>query len=229
MRQPTCTPCQRHESIGALGGRAETHVRTSIIPVHEARLGYVQDVAVVRQGPVPLNPLHHQLHVPDATIEVGMEVSRYGGEGYLVYLLDAAVFRVGTVQRVPEYAAGCEEAMCKLVPVRQVVLALGALQRQSLVSVAPHRWLILRGTYRERAQVLCKLQQLQLAAVLGLLPLRGIVGSHGLLRSLLSRCKLVRRGLAWLRRLLLALRLRLGGLLRGLRRVGRLGLRSNGR
>lgn len=103
-----------------------TYVRTALEPVNETGLGVLDPVAVAWKWPICGSLFHDQLHVLHTTVEVRMEVSREGRVCNLV-LLVRLIFDVGNVDGMPEHALWGEELSDKVIPVRQIVLALGSL------------------------------------------------------------------------------------------------------
>ena len=101
-------------------------MRSCFKPVHNACFRVLDQVAVPGQWPVGDAPVHDQLHVLDAALEMRMEVSGDGRESDLVLLI-TILFIVGKVQRVAEYAVGREETVHESRPVGKIILPLWSL------------------------------------------------------------------------------------------------------
>ena len=104
----------------------KTHVRAALKPVHHAGLGVFNKMVVTSQRLVHRALVHDELHVLDATLKVGVEVSRQCRIRDLVLLLGR--FAILLMGRVPEYATRSKKPLNEVDPVRHVICVLRALQ-----------------------------------------------------------------------------------------------------
>src|SRR3569833_739544 len=173
---------------------------TTLEPVHQARLGVLDEVALSRQRPVRCALIHDQLHVFDTAVEVGVEVAGQCRERYLIVLVGAFA-PIHDVERVTEDALRGEKPMNEFNPVRHIVLPFRTLPRRAL-AVRYRIWQLPKKkhvkdkgcvvggkekvTHRKAAKMFSKLHQLEQAVPLHafallLLLLEQCVGYGGLL------------------------------------------------
>lgn len=85
-------------------------------------------MAIVGESTLRRPLVHDQLHIPHATVEVRVEVSRERRIRNLILLLLSLVLPVPHENRMTEDPLLREELLDELVPVVQVILALGTLE-----------------------------------------------------------------------------------------------------
>jgi hypothetical protein len=91
-------------------------MRSGFKPVDEAGLGILDAMAIARQRSISHALIQDQLHIPDPTAKVCMEVSRDGRVRNLI-LLVGRVFGIGDVEGMSENTVGREESDHEAIPV----------------------------------------------------------------------------------------------------------------
>src|SRR3569833_3228115 len=162
---------------------------TTLEPVHQARLGVLDEVALSRQRPVRCALIHDQLHVFDTAVEVGVEVAGQCRERYLIVLVGAFA-PIHDVERVTEDALRGEKPMNEFNPVRHIVLPFRTLPRRAL-AVRYRIWQLPKKkkkkkkkkkekvTHRKAAKMFSKLHQLEQAVPLHAFALLLLLLEHG--------------------------------------------------